>query len=81
MNLMCLNCRGCGRSEAVREIRNIAELYYPKLLFLSETKMGAKKAETELRMRLGYPNTFGVNCVGLGGGLALLWSNDVVVDL
>jgi hypothetical protein len=43
--------------------------------------MGAKKAETELRMRLGYPNTFGVNCVGLGGGLALLWSNDVVVDL
>ena len=43
--------------------------------------MGARKVETELRARLGYPNAFGVNCVGLSGGLALLWSNEVVVDL
>jgi hypothetical protein len=43
--------------------------------------MGAKRAESELRLRLGYPNAFAVNCVGLSGGLALLWSNDVTVDL
>jgi hypothetical protein len=56
-------------------------LYHPKALFLSETKMGARKAETELRSRLGFPNAFGVNCIGLSGGLALLWTNEVVVDL
>jgi hypothetical protein len=81
MNLMCLNCRGCGRPEAVREFRNIAELHRPKVLFLSKTRMGARKAESELRARLGYPNAFSLNCVGLSGGLALLWSNEGVVEL
>jgi hypothetical protein len=57
------------------------ELNHPKVLFLSGTKMVARKAETELRQRLGFANAFGVNCAGLSGGLALLWTNDVVVDL
>jgi hypothetical protein len=60
MNLMCLNCRGCGRPEAVRELRNLVELSGPKVLFLSETKMCANKAETELRRRLGFANGFGL---------------------
>jgi exonuclease III len=78
---MCFNCRCCGRPEAVREFRNIAELYHPKVLFVSETKMGATKGAAELRGRPGYQKVFAVNCVGRGGGLALLWKNDVVVDL
>jgi exonuclease III len=81
MNIMCLNCRGCGRSEAVREFRNLVGLNLPRVLFLSETKMAARKAETELRQRLGYANAFGVSSAGLSGGMVLMWSNDVVVDL
>jgi hypothetical protein len=41
----------------------------------------AKEAETELRRCLGFANALGINCVGLSGGLALMWTSDVVVDL
>lgn len=34
-----------------------------------------------LRPDLGYPNGFGVGSFGQGGGLALLWSNDVCMKL
>ncbi|CAO2184128.1 unnamed protein product [Urochloa humidicola] len=80
MSLICLNCRGCGRSEAVQEIRNIVDLHNPMLLFLSETKMSAVKVQ-DLRWRLGFPNAFGVNSEGLSGGLGLFWKNNVVIEL
>jgi len=75
-----MNCWGCGRSEAVREIREIADKYKPMVLFLSETKMSAQRAQ-ELRWRLGYQNAFGVSCTGLSGGLVLMWNHDVSLDI
>jgi len=80
MNLLCLNCRGCGRSEAVREIRDIADNVKPMVLFLSETKMSAQRSQ-ELRWRLGFPNAFGVNRSGLSGGLCLMWKIEVSLDI
>jgi hypothetical protein len=55
MSLLCLNCRGCGRPEEVREIRNLVDLYRPKVLFLSETRMSATRVK-EPRWRLGFLN-------------------------
>lgn len=44
--------------------------------------MSARKAEIELRCRLGFANAFGVNLQGsISGGLALMWTNEVMVDL
>lgn len=81
MNTLCLNCRGCGRSEAVRDIRNIVDMHNPVVLFLSETKMSANRSQ-DLRWRLGFPNAFGVNCdAGLGGGLVVMWKNKVNMEL
>jgi hypothetical protein len=34
MSLLCLNCRGCGRHEAVREIHNIADTNHLNVLSL-----------------------------------------------
>jgi hypothetical protein len=80
MSLLCLNCWGCGLSEAVREIRELVDFFKSMVLFLSETKMSAHRSQ-ELRWRLGYPNAFGVSCSGLCGGLVVMWKNDVLVDI
>lgn len=74
------NCRGCGRPEAVNEINNLVKLYHPCLVFLSETKLSATRAQ-DLRFRFGISNAFAVKSVGLSGGLVLFWNNDSVVSL
>lgn len=80
MNLLSLNCRGCGRSESVREIRDLIRLHRPALVFLSETKCSDKRAQ-ELRIQFGFASAFGVSCDGLSGGLVLYWNEDSVVKL
>jgi len=78
MNILSLNCRGCGQSEAVRELRLLVETYKPALVFLMETKL-SKDRTLELQRALGFPNAHVVPAVGLSGGLALFWRRDVVV--
>lgn len=68
-----------GWGPAVREIRNLADIYRPALLFLSETKLKSDRAQ-DLMYRLGYAHAFGVSCTGLSGGLALFWNNNMVVE-
>lgn len=80
MSTLCLNCRGCGRPEVVRDIRNIVDMHNPKVLFLSETKMSANRSQ-ELKGRLRFPNAFGVSCNGLSGGLVIMWKNEVTMEL
>ena len=80
MNILGLNCRGCGRPETVQEISNLVSLHRPALVFLSETKLSEQRAK-DLRWRLGFDNAFGVKAEGLSGGLALYWNNDSVVTL
>ena len=80
MSVLSLNCRGCGRSDTVQEIHHLVEIHRLILVFLSETKMHATRAQN-LNWRLGFDNSFGVSSDGLSGGLVLFWNNDVSVDL
>lgn len=80
MNLLCLNCRGCGRPETVQKISGLIKLHRPALVFLSETKLIDKRAQN-LRFKFGFSNAFGVKCEGLSGGLVLFWNSDSVVSL
>ena len=80
MNLLGLNCRGCGRLETVQEISSLVQLHRPALVFLSETKLPETRAK-ELRFRLGFQNAFAVKSEGLSGGLALYWNNESTVSL
>ena len=80
MNILCLNCRGIGQPETVREICDLIRLHRPALVFLSETKVSDKRAQ-ELRHRLGFSNAFGVKARGLSAGLVLYWNNDSSVSL
>ena len=78
MNLLSVNCRGCGRPEAVQELRHLMEERRPSVLFLMETKMGEERA-LGLKHDLGFPNAIIVKSEVLSGGLALLWRHDVTV--
>lgn len=77
---MCMNCRGLGRSEAVQEVRSLVKLHSPMVVFLSETRFFHDRVDG-LQRSLGFPNGWGVGSRGRGGGLALLWTNDVCVQL
>ena len=77
MNLICWNCRGLGVPRAVQELVN---RYNPLVLFLSETKKKSSKMDW-LRSRWDFENCFAVDSVGKGGGLALLWMNEVFVEI
>jgi hypothetical protein len=76
MSLLCLNCQGCGRPEAVHEIHKVVDLNRPKVLFLSETRMSATRAQ-KMCHKLGFSNVFGVSSQGFSGGLVLMWKDDM----
>ena len=65
MNLLSVNCRGCGLRQLVEEKR-------PVVVFLMETRMG-EECSLGLEQNLGFPNTIIVKSEGLSGGLMLLW--------
>ena len=79
MKILCLNCRGLGRLEAVQELRSLIELHRPWLVFLSETRLFFDNVDG-LKRSLGMSHGLGVGCYGRGGGLALLWTSEILVQ-
>ena len=80
MTLVCWNCQGLRAPRAVHETTKMVRKYNPQVLFLIETKKKSTEMEW-LRSRWHYDNCFAVDSVGRGGGLALLWMNDVQVEV
>ena len=80
MNLLSWNCRGLGALGAVREVTKLIKEYNPQVLFLIETKR--KRHEMDwLRSRWRFNNCVAVESTGRGGGLALLWLDEVTVKV
>ena len=76
MNCLSWNCRGLGNHRRVRELSDLVKAKGPRVIFLMETRK--KKSYLErLRCRLKFDNMFIVPRRNLGGGLALLWNNDL----
>jgi hypothetical protein len=80
MNVLSWNCRGLGNLRTVRDLCRMVKEKRPALVFLMETKLRRKKMEF-VRMKMGFPNMFVVDCVGKGGGLALLWDGGVEAEI
>lgn len=80
MKILSLNCQGLGQPKAVRDLRSLCELHRPDLVFLSETRLFYDRVDGLLRM-LGFAHGLGVGSHGRGGGLALLWRDEVDVKL
>ena len=76
MNCVSWNCRGLGNRRLVRELSDILKDKGPNLVFLMETRAKASYLE-KLRCRLKFDNVFVVSRKNRGGGLALLWMNNL----
>ena len=74
MRYLSWNCRGIRNSRTVQELRKLVKQEDPDLIFLMETKVETKQIDW-LKMGLGMYGC-AVDCVGLSGGLALLWKKD-----
>ncbi|KAL9420507.1 hypothetical protein AB3S75_038141 [Citrus x aurantiifolia] len=80
MKIISWNVQGLGKSRTFREAQKLLQELRPQILFLSETKMMAKQMEVKRRL-LKFENCFVVDRCGLGGGLALLWTSDVSLEV
>lgn len=78
MKILSWNCRGLNSARAVRELLDIQKCYKPDVFFLSETHLSRVKAE-KLRKHLGCDQLIIHESDGRGGGLVLLWRNDLTI--
>ncbi|KAL0446312.1 UNVERIFIED_CONTAM: hypothetical protein Slati_1759100 [Sesamum latifolium] len=79
MKILSWNCEGLGAPWTVRTLTRLVKLHRPGLVFLSETKCNARRVD-RVKNLMNY-NGVGVDFVGKGGGLFLLWRKDVDVWL
>ncbi|XP_071912962.1 uncharacterized protein [Coffea arabica] len=75
---MVWNCRGVGSPLTVPQLREVIRLHSPSLVFLSETKK-KKSFLNSVKQWIKFDNVFVVDPVGLAGGLAVLWKQELKV--
>ena len=80
MSILVWNCRGLGNPRTVKVLRNLTKEKYPNLVFLVETKCRRNKMEA-IRRFLQMDGCFTVDCMGLSGGIALLWRDEWCVNI
>jgi hypothetical protein len=80
MIVLSWNCRGLGNPRTVRSLHHLVRVKRPNLVFLMETKMLQKRAATVL-IKIGFDHCFVVDCHGKGGGLMMLWKDDILVEI
>ncbi|XP_074345250.1 uncharacterized protein LOC141684263 [Apium graveolens] len=69
-----------GSPRAVRVFGVLLKSRNPDLVFLSETLVDSKVMK-DLAVKFGFANSFEVDRVGRGGGLALMWKKSVACQV
>ena len=80
MNSLGWNCRGLGNPRSVRALHDLVRCWDPKIVFLSETKARKKRIE-RIKERNGFANGLFIPCQGHSGGLALLWTREINLEI
>ena len=80
MRILSWNCRGLKNLWTVRDPCLLVKDKCPIMVFLMETKLRRERMEM-IQCELGFKNLFVVDCVGKGGGLALLWGEEAMVNI
>ena len=74
------NCNGLGNTFTVRRLTEIHHAISPDIMFLMETKNSDDFIANKF-LWMGYSNKFTVPPTGMGGGLALLWKEDLNITI
>lgn len=80
MNHLSLNFWEFGNPRTIQVLCLIVQEKIPKIMFLIETKSNSMHIEF-VSKKLGFSSFFCVNLVGKNGGLALLWKDDLKVEI
>ena len=80
MRLLCWNCQGLGNLWTGRNLRKLVREQAPNVCFLMETRLD-KEGFDNFYGDLLFQNKIIVKQPNAGGGLALLWKKEVVMDL
>lgn len=80
MNPLVWNCEGLGTPSTVRDLAAKVIMSIPHILFVYEIRKTASWVE-RIRIRLGYKSCLSVDKIGKGGGLTLLWSEEVDLSI
>ena len=80
MNILSWNCRGSGGVSTIPILRRYIRSTGAVLVFISETKCNKVVAAKRIA-QLQLPNFEIVSARGQGGGLWLLWADEVAVEI
>ena len=75
MRAMVWNCGDVGSLLIVPQLRKVIRLHFPFFVFLSEKKSFLNSVKQWIK----FDNVFVVDPVGLAGGLAMLWKQELKV--
>ncbi|KAH7661515.1 DNase I-like protein [Dioscorea alata] len=78
MKFIFWNCIGLGSPKTVRELRDLVSHNKPLCIFLMEVKIAHSRVDA-IRYHQGFQSLFHVDNVNNGGGLALLWRENLQV--
>ena len=77
---MSWNCQGLGNPSTIRRLKEVKKNILPDIMFLMETNNGDDFIKDKLK-DLHYPHYFSIPPNGLSGGLALLWTDNIKIDI
>uniref|UniRef100_A0A803PSM6 CCHC-type domain-containing protein n=1 Tax=Cannabis sativa TaxID=3483 RepID=A0A803PSM6_CANSA len=78
--LLSWNARGIRSDRAFRNFSCLVSSFGPDILFIMESRL-VKNVVDKLRIKLNFDSGLEVPRIGRGGGLLLLWNNDVILTL
>lgn len=80
MNILSWNCRGLGNLRAETVLSHLVRDKAPQVLFLMETKQTVDEMR-RIQADLHYRSMLVVLCIRRAGGLAMLWKEEVSLDI
>lgn len=72
--------RGVGNPRTICDLGLMIMTHKPTVIFLMETKVLKYKLDC-LKVKLGFQNLFFVDGVGLSGGLAMFWRENLSLTI
>lgn len=80
MKILAWNCQGLGNPCIVQALHQLVKTERPAVVFHSETRSDARRIDTVERI-IGFANGIGVGRQGVDGGVALLWSTEIDIQV